>query len=113
MAMCSDKAYIGKALHAKLLAAGVDLVTKVRKNMKPVMRSLFDQAILKRHSLLETVIDELKNLCQSEHTRHRSPVNFTVNLLGGIVAYCLMPNKPCLPVRNVANIDNEAGLIQN
>jgi hypothetical protein len=48
---------------------------------------------------------------QIEHTRHRSPVNFTVNLLGDIVAYCLMPNKPGLPVRNVENIDNVAGLI--
>ena len=107
-----DKGYIGKALHEKLLTRGVDLVTKVRKNMKPVLRSLFDQAILKRRSLIETVIDELKNLCQIEHTRHRSPVNFTVNLLGGVVAYCLMPNKPCLPVRTAAQ-GNGSILIQN
>lgn len=108
-----DKGYIGKALHEKLLARGVDLVTKARKNMKPVVRSLFDQAILKRRSLIETVIDELKNLCQIEHTRHRSPVNFAVNLLGGIVAYCLMPNKPCLPVRTGAQHDEGENLIPN
>ncbi len=73
---------------------------------------MFDQAILKRRSLIETVIDELKNLCQIERTRHRSPVNFTVNLLGGGVAYCLMPNKPCLPVRTAAQ-ENGSILIQN
>ena len=53
---CDDKGYIGKALHAKLLAKGVELITKVRKNMKPVWRSPFVQTILKRHSLIETVM---------------------------------------------------------
>ncbi len=107
-----NKGYIGKALHEKLLARGVDLITKVSKNMKPVLHTLFDQALLKRRSLVEAVIDELKNLCQIEHTRHRSPVNFIVNLLGGIIAYCLMPNKPCLPVRTAVQGDGSI-LIQN
>lgn len=66
--------------------------------MKTLTHSLFDQAVLRRRSLIETVFDELKNLCQFEHTRHRSPINFGVNLLAGIIAYCLMPNKPPLPL---------------
>ncbi len=61
---------------------------------------------------METVIDELKNLCQIEHTRHRSPLNFTVNLLAGIIAYCLMPNKPRLPLQHV-NALCDAQLIPN
>ena len=42
------------------------------------------------------MFDELKNLCQIEHTRHRSVANFAVNLMAGIVAYCLSDDKPSL-----------------
>ena len=49
----------------------------------------------------KTVFDELRNLCQIEHSRHRSPINFAVNLMGGLVAYCLMPKKPTLPLQAV------------
>lgn len=73
-----------------------------RKNMEPVQRSPFDQAVLKRRSLIETLFDELKNLCQVEHTRHRSYGGFLVNLMAGIIAYCLTPNKPRLPIFSTA-----------
>lgn len=108
-----DKGYISTSLREKLHTIGIDLITKVRKNMKPVLHSAFDQAILKRRSLIETVIDELKNLCQIEHTRHRSLANFMVNLMGGIIAYCLMPNKPRLPVKHATVASDEAILMPN
>lgn len=62
--------------------------------MKEVVHSEFDQALLRKRSLVETVFDELKNLCQIEHIRHRSLMNFAVNLMAGIVAYCMQPVKP-------------------
>jgi len=108
----ADKGYLAKWLTEFLGARGIDFVTKVRRNMKPVVHSDFDEAILKQRSLVETVIDELKNLCQIEHTRHRSPLNFTVNLLAGLIAYCLMPNKPRLPVQLAKTLSNEC-LIPN
>jgi len=108
----ADKGYIAKWLTDFLATCGIDFVTKVRRNMKPVARSDFDKAVLKQRSLVETVIDELKNLCQIEHTRHRSPINFTVNLLAGLVAYCLMPNKPRLPLQSINPLGN-ARLIPN
>jgi hypothetical protein len=80
--------------------------------MKPVAQSALDQAILKRRSLIETMIDELKNLCQLEHTRHRSVTNFLVNLMGGILAYCLMPNKLHLPIQD-ACVGNGECIILN
>ena len=79
-----------------------DFIAKVRRNMKPVQHTPFDQALLKRRSLIETVFDELKNPCQIEHTRHRSHANFIVNLMSSIVAYCLMPNKPQLSISSCA-----------
>ncbi len=64
--------------------------------MKPVEQTCFDKVILRHRSVIETVFDEF--LCQIEHTRHRSPANFVVNLLAGRVAYCLIPSKPKIPV---------------
>jgi hypothetical protein len=94
----ADKGYIGKEFAQKMKNKGIDLVTLVRKNMKEVVCSEFDQVLLRKRSLIETVFDELKNLCQIEHTRHRSLSNFAVNLLAGIVAYCLQPVKPRIAV---------------
>ena len=94
----ADKGYIGKEFVQKMKDKGIDVVTRVRKNMKEVMHSEFDRMLLRKRSLVETVFDELKNLCQIEHARHRSPMNFTVNLMAGIVAYCLQPVKPRIAV---------------
>src|SRR5512137_1324357 len=68
----ADKGYISKPLAETLQEMGVRLVTTLKKNMKPVALTAFEKALLKRRSLVETVFDELKNLCQIEHTRHRS-----------------------------------------
>ncbi len=100
----ADKGYLARWLTELLDKRGIDVITKVRKNMKPVARSDFDAAVLKQRSLIETVINELKNLCQIEHTRHRSPINFAVNLLSGIIAYCLMPNKPKLSLHHTKSL---------
>lgn len=98
----ADKGYIARWLVERLRQQQVEFITKVRKNMKPVERSRFDQALLRRRSLVETVFDELKNLCQVEHTRHRSYGGFLVNLMAGIIAYCLAPNKPRIPLASTA-----------
>lgn len=94
----ADKGYVARWLVERLRQQQVEFITKVRKNMKPVQHTAFDQALLRRRSLVETVFDELKNLCQVEHTRHRSYGGFMVNLMAGIIAYCLTPNKPRLPI---------------
>ena len=98
----TDKGYVAQWLVERLRQQQVQFITKVRKNMKPVQHSSFDQALLRRRSLIETVFDELKNLCQVEHTRHRSYGGFLVNLMAGIIAYCLAPNKPRLPLTSAA-----------
>lgn len=97
----ADQAYLAKWLTEHCKQRGVELITKVRRNIKPVVHNAFDAAVLWGRSLVETVFDELKNLCQIEHTRHRSVANFAVNLLAGIAAYCLFPNKPKLPIQTV------------
>lgn len=103
----ADKGYVAKWLTEALAEQGIQLITKLKKNMKPVPRTDFEKAILRRRSLVETVIDELKNLCQIEHTRHRSVSNFLVNLMAGIVAYCLSDTKPSLNLTRVNLLPQE------
>ena len=57
-----------------------------------------DKLIARKRALIETVIDQLKNILQMEHSRHRSAANFCVNLLCGLIAYCHQPKKPSLQI---------------
>jgi transposase len=98
----ADNGYVAQWLVERLRQQQVEFITKVRKNMKPVQHAPFDQAVLQRRPLIETVFDELKKLCQVQHTRHRSYGGFLVNRMGGIIAYCLAPNKPRLPLISAA-----------
>jgi hypothetical protein len=91
-------------LTSTLARQDLQLITTLEKNMKPVPRTEFEKIILRRRSLIETVFDELKNLCQIEHTRHRSLFNFLVNLMAGIVAYRLSDNKPALNLTRVNSL---------
>lgn len=75
-----DKGYLSKALQNSLESQGVKLITKVRKNMKQPVYSDFKLALLSKRSLIETVFDQLKNLFQIEHSRHRSLTGFVSNL---------------------------------
>lgn len=99
-----DKGYISKTLFEELFIDGIHLVTKVRKNMKNSLMLLQDRILLKKRAIIETVNDELKNICKIEHTRHRNFNNFLTNLLSGLIAYHFMPKKPSL---NFEIIDKE------
>ncbi|MCE8194126.1 transposase, partial [Porphyromonas gingivalis] len=54
-------------------------------------------------ALIETVNDMLKNVCQIEHTRHRSVNNFVTNLISGIIAYNILSKKPELNIEIIRN----------
>ena len=74
--LCADKGYIGQALFENLFLNGIQLVTKVKNNMKNSLMSIADKILLRKRALIETVNDELKNIAQIEHSRHRSFNNF-------------------------------------
>ena len=89
-----DKGYLSQPLRDDLREIGIDLITSIRRNMKPQILPLYDKLMLKRRSIIETINDQLKNISQIEHSRHRSVNNFFVNLMAGLIAYCRRPNKP-------------------
>ncbi len=97
--LVADKGYIGKNLFQRLFVDGIQLITKLKSNMKGALMSVSDQLLLRKRAIIETVNDELKNIAQVEHSRHRCFENFIVNLLGAIAAYCVFPMKPCINVQ--------------
>ena len=97
--LVGDKGYIGKELFQRLFVNGIQLITKLKSNMKGALMSVSDKLLLRKRAIIETVNDELKNIAQIEHSRHRCFDNFIVNILGAIAAYCMFPKKPCINVQ--------------
>lgn len=93
-----DKGYISSSLEEQLAQKGVTLITGSRTNMKPKMMKLWDKLMLRKRFIIETIFDQLKNISQIEHSRHRSGVSFMVNLMSGLIAYTFKAKKPSIKV---------------
>jgi len=91
-----DKGYLSQKLFEDLLEKGIQLITNIKSNMKNKLIPFLDKLILRKRFVIETIFDLLKNEFHLEHSRHRSPKNFVVNLLGVLAAYCLRPEKPSI-----------------
>jgi hypothetical protein len=95
--LIADRGYISQSLFEQLRATfNVQLITKLRKNMKNRLMPLIDKLLLRKRAIIESVVDQLKNISQIEHTRHRSPLNAFINIIAGLIAYCHQPKKPAL-----------------
>jgi transposase len=93
----ADKGYVSQKLAKQLLqTAGLQLITKLKRSMKQRLMPLNDRLLLRKRAIIETIIDPLKNISQIEHSRHRSPVNCFVSILGGLIAYYHQPKKPSI-----------------
>ena len=97
----ADKGYIGKDLMQMLFADGVHLITHIKNNMKNSLMTMSDKILLRKRSIIETVNDELKNICQVEHSRHRSFGNFLANIIAGLIAYSFLPKKPSIKYQTI------------
>jgi len=91
-----DRGYISKKLFQDLWADGVQLINNVRSNMKNQLLPLEDKLMLRKRFIIETINDQLKNISDIEHSRHRSPTNFMVNLIAGLISYTWQPKKPAI-----------------
>ncbi len=91
-----DRGYISAPLTQLLFEQGLQLITKLRKNMKNRLMHLSDKLLLRKRAIIESIIDQLKNISQIEHSRHRSPVNFVVHVIAGLIAYSHQDKKPGL-----------------
>jgi len=95
-----DRGYISQKLFDQLYARGLQLVTKLKKKMKNRLMPVIDQLLLRKRAIIEAVNDQLKNISQIEHTRHRSVPNAMVNVLAGIIAYTYQDKLPSLHLKS-------------
>ena len=91
-----DRGYISSALFKELFLKNLQLITRIKSNMKNKLMNIQDKLLLRKRAIIETINDQLKNISQIEHSRHRSPCNFLINLLSGLIAYCHQKKKPSL-----------------
>lgn len=92
----ADKGYISASLFETLFQDGIHIVTGLRSNMKNKLMSLHDKIMLRKRSVIETINDQLKNICDIEHSRHRSVHNFFMNLIAALGAYSFFEKKPAI-----------------
>ena len=104
-----DKGYISKELFHELFVDGIQLITKVRNNMKNCLMSVSDKVLLRKRAVIESVNDELKNIAQLEHSRHRSFNNFIVNAVSALAAYCFFPKKPAISLEYLRRPEPSSG----
>jgi hypothetical protein len=92
-----DKGYIGKDLFLDLFQNGIHLVTKLKRNMKSkAITPIMDAILLRKRAVCESIIDQLKNIFQIEHSRHRSLPNFMTNIFSALIAYNFSEKKPSI-----------------
>lgn len=94
-----DKGYVSKTLTQELVDNDVNFVTGVRKNMKATVMKVWDKILLRKRFIVETVFEQLKNISQIEHSRHRSCVSFMVNMMAGLIAYTFQEKLPKVNLR--------------
>ena len=83
-----------------LLLEGLLFTQNFMGCLKNKLMSLSDKVLIRKRAVIESVNDFLKNICQIEHSRHRSVDNFLVNVLSALIAYSFLPKKPSLHLNN-------------
>ena len=106
----ADKGYISKDLATMLFDDGLHLITGIRNNMKNVLMTMRDKILLRKRSVIETINDQLKNICHAEHSRHRSFGNFITNLIASLIAYSFQEKKPAIKFDEDPNSNRQLAL---
>ena len=97
-----DKGYLGNQLFEDLMGQGVQLIMNIKSNMKNRFIPYMDKLLLRKRFIIETINDQLKNISDIEHSRHRSPINFLVNIIAGLVSYTYQDKKPSMKMPRTA-----------
>lgn len=90
----ADRGYVGQKFFDELWEKGIHIVTRIRKNMKNKLMSLWDRFYLGKRITLESILSSIKSCGTFEHSRHRNVVNAFVHILCALIAYQLRPIKP-------------------
>ncbi len=99
-----DRGYISKKLTQLLFGHKVKLITTLKKDMKKQLIDSFDKLLLRKRSIIETINDQLKNICDLGHSRHRSLNNYMTSIIASLVAYSCQEKTPTLDLRNANSL---------
>ena len=99
-----DRGYLSQVLFKQLFARGLQLmaadrplpITPIGRNMQNRLAVLGDKLLTRKRFVIGTIVDQLKNISQIEHSRHRSTTNYIVNLIAGLIACTWQAKKPSL-----------------
>ena len=102
--LVGDRGHLSQVIFEQRFAQGLQLmaadrplpITPIRKNMQNRLVVLEDKLLTRKRFVIETIVDQLKNISQIEHTRHRNTTNFIVNLIAGLIAYTWQAKQPSL-----------------
>ena len=98
-----DRGYlINENLFRKLYTNGVQMITKIRKNMANKLMPLEDKILLRKRGIIESVGGILKESLSLEHSRHRSILGFLGHVMLTIIAYSFRENKPAIATNSTA-----------
>ncbi len=92
----TDKGFLSAKAFETLYANGLKLITGIRANMKNKLMYTTEKLLHKKRGIIESVNDILMTVCDIDHTRHRSPLNFLVNLFSGVIAYTFLDKLPSI-----------------
>lgn len=106
-----DKGYLSKKLSQALKDSNIELITRLKRNMKKQFLEPIRKWWLNKRGVVESVIDQLKAILHLQHTRHRSVQNYFANILSALLAYTLKPKKPSVSFKN--SIPKMASLISS
>ncbi|MFT0694046.1 IS982 family transposase [Acinetobacter bereziniae] len=79
-----DRSYIGKNWKVRLAEMGVQLITRVKRNMKPQALDPFDHAVLRKRGIIESPFNQMKSQFDLEHTRHRSKIGLLTTIFSAL-----------------------------
>ena len=71
-------------------------ITPIRRTMQNRLVVLEKKLLTRKRFVIGTIVDQLRNISQIEHSRNRSTTNFVVTLIAGLIAYTWQAKKPSL-----------------
>jgi hypothetical protein len=105
-----DRGYVSKKAADKLREKGLKLIYKFQKNMKDILMPYQEKILSRKRGIVETVIDLLKNICNIDHTRHRSPLNAITHIFAGVAAYTHLDHLPSISYQKLNWLDQKVAL---
>jgi len=90
----ADRGYLGKEFFAEMFRKRVQVITRIKKNMKNILMDMRDKLLLKKRMIVESIFSSIKSCNTFENSRHRNVDNAFCHILSALIMYQLRSDKP-------------------